>query len=270
MIAERVFKCGECKLNNGQQKVFYDTSENKEDLKVMFLFESPGGEIDTEEKLEELNRMTPEQVTLEHRKNFDPWPSNYYLIFRELCKTLHHKGYIGNYPNRLGTDIMKEIYITDAVKCRGDKKEIEDYRNMNGFSCTELCSDTILKQELDRLTNLKLIVSFGNWANKALNTLVEMKGPGRLVKQGPALRTLLYEYDLEYYQQFCRTSIKEHGKVYDFDYKYPNGQTTTIKNIHLYHPSWFYNTNRCLGKANKASIREKLLIESIEWCFSKI
>ncbi|WP_144553409.1 hypothetical protein [Bacillus sp. X1(2014)] len=268
-IAGRVYNCGSCKFSSRQQKVFYDTIQDKSKIKAMLLFQNPGGEIDSKARLDELRNKSPQEVAKIHRDGFGEWPGKYYLYFREICLHLHRKGFISKFPSRIGRDIMDEIYVSDAVKCRAKvKEEIGEWRDFSGFNSIGICSFNFLEEEINNLPNLEIIISCGNWANEALSALVKCESSKGYVKHSNyALGKIEKEsFNLTPYKKDLINNYS-HGKIYELDYIWPNGNKRTIKNIFLYHPSWFYNEGPL---SNKPGIREKLIIKSMKWCFSRI
>ncbi|WP_053362554.1 uracil-DNA glycosylase family protein [Bacillus sp. FJAT-27251] len=219
-IIDRIYEpCKVCKFNTEYEVLFYDTLQNKENLKVMMMYEEPGGKAGDDDQF--IIKYSPEKKAKYHRRNFPAWLGTYYTYHLEIFKNLKEHGYISKHL-RYFESSMEEVYFTDAIKCRvekGGKKG--DYRT---------CSNEYLIQEIDELPNLELIIACGSVALNALKSMCDVPSQAIAVITQP-----VKSFKYKSIQKFA------HGDVYQFKFR---NRAEWIPVIHFAHPSFIYREER--------------------------
>jgi uracil-DNA glycosylase len=248
-IVDRIYKpCNACALNCKNEVIFYDNLHNKANIKVMVIFEQPGGRFGDDDDY--IKNYSPEQKAEYHRGTFPSWLAKYYTYNMEIFRNLKKYNYITQ-DLRYFENAMDEVYFTDAIKCRveGKSREMEGEAEKERGSTKanyKTCTDEYLGQEIEELPNLELIIACGN---KALNSLRYLSKKNKSKIEISKKPTKSYRNQSNPDQTFA------HGDVYEFEY---NGRP--IKVIHFAHPSFIYSRK---VKEIKPIIRENEFLKKV-------
>lgn len=241
-IVDRIYNpCNACGFSSRHEVVFYDTEQNKENLKVMIIYEEPGGNPGDDDEF--IVNYSPEKKANYHRRNFPSWLGRYYTYHLEIFRCLKRKGYVSKHLKYFET-AMKEVYFTDALKCR--------VNNQKGNVRT--CSNEHLIQEIDELPNVELIIACGTLALESLRSMCDIPPQAIAVLSRKPIKS----FKCNPIQDFA------HGDIYDFKFK----NREWVKVIHFAHPSYIY---RRKVKVITPSFRENVFLrKACEFVFNHI
>ncbi|MGM0878516.1 MAG: uracil-DNA glycosylase family protein [Bacillota bacterium] len=261
---EEVYNCDGCKHLKKREVVFYGSDENlnKEECKVMMVFQNPGGFIEEQyPPAKPINRSSSGDIAKKHRISFYDWlGKRYYMFFRELFHYLKKYELIQEEINFYGDNILSQIYVTDACKCRVRTPE----KNSDGPLSSNLrgtvvnsytqCRYKYLYRELDELENLKLIILFGDIAFEAFESYDPRKAnPLNYLNDKTSLI-----HTLPPIEGIPKGKGENHGSMYELNYKY---RFNPIQVMRFMHPSNLY---RYINEKD----REAIIKESVNNCFN--
>jgi hypothetical protein len=242
-IAEGLYRpCEKCGLQSKYEAIFYDTEQDKKSLKVMIIFEQPGGRFGDDNYYVE--NFSPKEKSKYFRSNFPAWLARYYTYNLEIFRNLKNFNFISKDLTYF-ENAMEEIYFTDAIKCRTEGKEKGNLKT---------CSEKWLRQEIEELPKLELIIACGS---KALNALKNIS-----TKNNSEIE--ISKIPIKSYRKSNPIQTFAHGDIYEFKFKENKG----IKVIHFAHPTYIYS--RKVKEITPVIRENEFLKEACKFVFSNL